>query len=607
MISCKTLISVNGEQPVECLPITHEGSLALCETGVTTNDLAAVRLELDDHDELVVVRVAETPVILERSGRKLQLRAGKAVRICENDVLRINASSICLVKSTFLIPKATSVFPWLQTTRRILAASAAVFTMTVLCACEEEEDQSIKNVSCVQGVQKCAGNKVMTCQNGVWRLSQTCLSDEICVESNTSAVCEMSMIAGDMRVDECEPNQMKCENNNVYKCEGGFWELSQKCLGYDICTELSNTSAVCESGVTSGILPPQKECKNDEMKCDNNNVYKCVGGFWQFAEACDLPDVCVERSNTSAVCEMSMVDGDMQIDECDPDQMKCENNSVYKCEGGLWQLADACEGGSECVQVSNTSAFCDMGPTAGVLPIEECQPGEMKCDNNNVYQCSGGLWQLADACEGGSECIQVSNTSAFCDMGPTAGVLPVEECQPGEMKCEDNSVYKCEGGLWQLADACEGGSECVQVSNTSAFCDMGPTSGVLPVEECQPGEMKCEDNSVYKCDFGYWALANKCEEDAVCVELSNTSAVCEVDVTEGEMIPPECDDGAMKCDNNSVYKCEYGYWALANKCEGDAICVERSNTSAVCEVDVLEGEPLPPPEIPNPEPPSDKS
>ena len=605
MISCKTLISVNGEQPVDCLPITHEDTLALCETGVTTNDVAAVRLELDDHDELVVVRVAETPVTLERSGRKLQLRAGKAVRICENDVLSINASSICLVKSTFLIPKASPVFPWLQTTRRILATSAAVFTMTVLCACEEEEDnQPIKSISCEQGAQKCSGNKVMTCQNGVWQLSQTCRGDEICVESNTSAVCEMSMIAGDMRIDECEPDQMKCENNNVYKCEGGFWELSQKCLGYDICTELSNTSAVCESGVTSGILPPQKaECKNDEMKCDDNNAYKCVDGFWQLADACDSPEVCVEQSNTSAVCEMSMIAGDMKIDECEPDQMKCENNSIYQCVDGIWQLANACDSYEVCVEQSNTSAVCEMSMVDGDMQIDECDPDQMKCENNSVYKCEGGLWQLADACEGGTECVQVSNTSAFCDMGPTAGVLPVEECQPGEMKCEDNSVYKCEGGLWQLADVCEGGSECVQVSNTSAFCDMGPLAGVLPIEECQPGEMKCEDNSVYKCDFGYWALANKCEGDAVCVELSNTSAVCEMSlVPSGVMPPSDCVPGQMKCEDNSVYKCDFGYWELANKCEGDAVCVELSNTSAVCEVDVLGGEPLPPPEIPTPEP-----
>ena len=65
MLSCKTVISLNGQQPVDCLPITHENALLLGENGVTTQDSAAVRLELDDHDELVVLRVGQTPVILE--------------------------------------------------------------------------------------------------------------------------------------------------------------------------------------------------------------------------------------------------------------------------------------------------------------------------------------------------------------------------------------------------------------------------------------------------------------------------------------------------------------------------------------------------------------
>lgn len=505
MLSCKTVISLNGQQPVDCLPITHENALLLGENGVTTQDSAAVRLELDDHDELVVLRVGQTPVILERSGRKLQLREGKPVRICENDTLLINTSGICIVKSTFVIRKTDVRMPWLQTTKRILAASAAVFSMSVMCACEEDgndaqqiqqgqQGQHSQKDKCERGAQKCDGNKVMHCENGVWKKADVCTSGDICYEaSNTSAYCKPEALAGDIAMD-CVDGEMRCDGNSVYKCDGGFWSLDRVCDAGDECVQVSNTSAFCDMGPTSGILPPQKECEDNEVKCEDNSIYKCDHGFWSLDRACDAGELCVEQSNSSAICELQPLAGDVSLD---------------------------------------------------------CVDGEMQCDGNNVYECEGGLWVLSNVCEGGSECIQISNTSAFCDMGPTAGVLPIEECQPGEMKCDNNSIYKCE--------------------------------------------------------FGYWALANKCEGDAICVERSNTSAVCEVDVTEGEMIPPECDDGAMKCEDNSIYKCVGGAWSFSKSCSDEEVCVSLSNTSAVCEVDVREGEMLP--EIPTPSPvhPSEKS
>ena len=66
-------------------------------------------------------------------------------------------------------------------------------------------------------------------------------------------------------------------------------------------------------------------------------------------------------------------------------------------------------------------------------------------------------------------------------------------------------------------------------------------------------------------------------------------------------------DGAAKCEDNSIYKCVGGVWSLSKSCSDEEVCVSLSNTSAVCEVDVREGEMLP--EIPTPSPvhPSEKS
>ncbi|MBO4351283.1 MAG: hypothetical protein J6A01_10105, partial [Proteobacteria bacterium] len=60
-----------------------------------------------------------------------------------------------------------------------------------------------------------------------------------------------------------------------------------------------------------------------------------------------------------------------------------------------------------------------------------------------------------------------------------------------------------------------------------------------PIEECQPGEMKCEDNSIYKCKDYEWVLDKACDADQVCIQQSNTSAICAVDVLAGEPLPPD--------------------------------------------------------------------
>ena len=68
---------------------------------------------------------------------------------------------------------------------------------------------------------------------------------------------------------------------------------------------------------------------------------------------------------------------------------------------------------------------------------------------------------------------------------------------------------------------------------------MAPTTGILPPQECEPKTMKCEDNQVWECDGGSWKAKEKCEGDAVCIENSNTSAVCEVEPLAGEPLPPD--------------------------------------------------------------------
>ena len=359
MISCNTFLSINGQSHVECLPITENNTVSLCKNGVTSHDSAIASLQLDEHNELVVVKLAETPVTLERAGRKMALRADKPIRICEKDTLWIDNTSIEIVKSTFVISKSAPKSALIQTARKVIAASAAVFSMAAFAACEE---------------------------------------------------------------DGCEDGQQKCKNDSVYICAKGSWSLLEKCGDEEICKEADNSTAYCSFNGLTGDVRPVEVCRADEMKCDNNNVYKCDGNDWKLEKKCGAASECVQKSNTSAICDSSSLDGGFPVNECDDNEMKCDNNNVYKCdENGLWTLSEEC-GDVGCYQSSNTSAYCNYEPEAGVLPAPtQCEPDEMKCMDNVIYKCSDGMWEKSQECKSDEQCVQMSNTSAICEVEPLAG------------------------------------------------------------------------------------------------------------------------------------------------------------------------------------------
>ena len=251
MLSCKMILSLNGQSPIECLPITSEAPLSLCGTGVTEHDLAAARLELDGHNELVVIKTADIPVQLERAGRKMQLREGKPIRICEKDTLWIADTAISIVKSTFVMTRSASRSSFIRTAQKVLAASAAVFSMVAFTSCDEDN-------GCENGQQKCKNNAVYVCTDGSWALHEKCDIDATCIESeNLTAYCEVELLGGDPLPPDCETGEMKCDDKDVLKCDGGLWSKVETCE--ESCHEESNTSALGirlraerrEKGITS--------------------------------------------------------------------------------------------------------------------------------------------------------------------------------------------------------------------------------------------------------------------------------------------------------------------------------------------------------------------
>ena len=99
-----------------------------------------------------------------------------------------------------------------------------------------------------------------------------------------------------------------------------------------------------------------------------------------------------------------------------------------KCVDGVWEVSEICADAEDCIEESNTSAHCDVSDISGVAPppMNECEAGQMKCENNNVYVCSDGFWAIFKECKGLEECVEKSNNSAVCNMDIMSGEEPYE-------------------------------------------------------------------------------------------------------------------------------------------------------------------------------------
>ena len=139
MLFYKTQLSFDGQDAVECLPITPDSPLGLKAVGTVAPGLAEVILRIDDHDELVADKVGGGDVVLERAGRSMVLRKGHPIRICQLDTLVIAGVSICLVKSSYIVSKS-SLTKKIKQLGRVLAASAALCSAFAVAACNDADD-----------------------------------------------------------------------------------------------------------------------------------------------------------------------------------------------------------------------------------------------------------------------------------------------------------------------------------------------------------------------------------------------------------------------------------------------------------------------------------
>ena len=418
---CKTRILFDNAQTQQ-FAITADSPLTIDANGLTTVEMADVKLSLDAHDELVILKNSPKNIELERAGRHITLRPERPVRLCEKDIIHIESARLIIERSTFATPASTARKA-LTVSKRILAASAALCTLTTLSACDDE--------SCNNGDTKCKDNAVYECKDNSWTLKEKCEGelDPECRVYDNEAECVPTRTSGvAIPPDICENGSMKCEENAVYECKDGDWELLQNC-GRDTCSMTSDNQAECVSLTESGVMA--YECEAGASKCDDNAVYDCKNGLWSLKEKCDELSECIEE-NSAASCVMTRTSGEEPLWQCESGESKCENDSVYVCDNGVWKQKEQCADDYECVSTDNGAACVEARLSGEPLP-PECEDDQTKCDQNSVYECKGGLWALKEKCSSLSECV-TTNNGAMCVASRTSGIMPEPEPDPVPIK-----------------------------------------------------------------------------------------------------------------------------------------------------------------------------
>lgn len=191
-------------------------------------------------------------------------------------------------------------------------------------------------------------------------------------------------------------------------------------------------------------------------------------------------------------------------------------------------------------------------------PTTECpggyKPGERKCSNNNVVECSdGGSWEIIESCDYG------------CENGRCKEVT----CQSHDSrKCYGNDVYwfdSC-GKVEEIYERCEGNEKC-ENGRCVKLCDEGyigstKCDGLNVVQQYQKKDCSTEWKIIESCD-------KKCE-NGICI-----SPECPTCPNPTEWSP--CQDGKMErtiyyCDETTNYECKEKKEIQDCSCSNDNDC-----------------------------------
>jgi len=147
-----------------------------------------------------------------------------------------------------------------------------------------------------------------------------------------------------------------------------------------------------------------------------------------------------------------------------------------------------------------------------------CQNGQQQCSGMDLMVCKNGAW-ATNTCDylcqqagfgNATGCMHDANKGyETCFCASSSGT-----CQEGEQKCSGMTLSICNGGSWSTAGCdfiCQQAGlgpaqSCgfdTQKNNDVCFCGATPS--------CQNGAQKCQGNSLQTCNSGAWS-SMPCDE-----------------------------------------------------------------------------------------------
>ncbi len=167
---------------------------------------------------------------------------------------------------------------------------------------------------CVPGETKCAGSKILKCND-----YHKYVDDSDCADLTDTPVCSDTVGAAAC-VAKCTVGTSQCTDNQVEVCD----EVSGK---YVVSGDCPKTEGICKLDDNGAAFCKLFECKEGDLRCSGDSLEKCNAGFYEVSSNCaDVGFICTEEGGAS--CK--------DVD-CRGEESKCVGDKwVFKCNHGTY-------------------------------------------------------------------------------------------------------------------------------------------------------------------------------------------------------------------------------------------------------------------------------
>lgn len=308
-----------------------------------------------------------------------------------------------------------------------------------------------QQVICDAGALRCSGLQAEKCAVGgtEWLKTSDC--------SAATLACKDGACVPPV----CTAGATQCSDDNVLTCKADWlgWGAPAPCPPYTSCAggscqpwTCSPNALTCKGQVAAecsadGLTASAVDCSKDGKICKDGQCWTpvCSPSSGQCVSETALKLCAADGMSWGelALCPPSTTcsQGNCVAWSCEPNQLKCEGNSVSQCAAdGLTKASTDC---------AQDGKVCSQGKCEPAV----CKPGEVKCEGTTSFQCPspGIAWSVVD-CDDKNACTQDS-----CD--PASGL-----CVQAPLVCNDGKVC--------TADNCNADKGCVNTP-LSGGCDDG--------------------------------------------------------------------------------------------------------------------------------------